>query len=93
MGSFHATRQALTGNVVAAILPPHMVDAVEVGNAGVDDLYIYSTAADSVAHTNYITVPIGFARSISLKSGRFKPDEAALYLMTPQNGTVVLIWL
>lgn len=86
---FVTQRAALAANVSVPCRPPFSARTVEIGNAGSDDLKVYSTDGDE---TSYFVVSAGYAKVIDLKQWRFDTQFYAFYLKSALSGTAVLIW-
>lgn len=91
MGFFtwRTERVSLTAAVSRAIKPPVAAHEVEIGNAGTDDLKVYTTDADE---STYFVISAGYAKTIDLRQARFDPNNIACYLKSSVDATAVLIW-
>lgn len=92
-------RLALLANVPLAITPPTRCGQVTIGNAGPADLQFYVSDP-----AQYQTIGAGYERKLELSKPTppvagawpltgFDPNIIAFYVLSTQNGTVVLEWL
>lgn len=87
--AWRTERIALLAGVSKAIRPPVAAHEVEIGNAGTDDIKVYTTDADE---TTYFVVQAGYSKVIDLKQSRFDANTIACYLKSAVDSTAVLIW-
>lgn len=88
--SWKTQRVSLTAGSSRAVYPPCSARAVRIGNAGADDLKVYSTDADEAT---YFIVAAGYEKEVDLKQYRFDPFTIAFYLKEAVDATAVLIWI
>jgi hypothetical protein len=87
--TFRTQRTTLASGVSTPVKPPVAAHEVEIGNAGSDDIKVYSTDADEAT---YFVIAAGYAKVIDLRQARFDPNQVAFYLKCAVDGTAVLIW-
>lgn len=90
MGCFTIQRVNLVGGVSTPIQSPTYNRAVSVGNAGTEDLLLYSKKDDDSA---YVIIAAGWERKIDMEqSGITPPGNTVFWLKSSIDTTVVLTW-
>lgn len=89
VATWKTVRVALLAGISKPIYPPIAAHSLEIGNAGADDIKVYSTDADE---STYFVITAGYARVLDLKQFRFAPDTVACYLKCAVDATAVLVW-
>jgi hypothetical protein len=84
-------RQSITGGAFTSITSPIACSSVAIGNAGTDDLTVYSLDAEDGDTDRHLIIPPGFERQIRTSEG-WREGAVVVKLKRTSTGDVVLIW-